>query len=180
MKNVLDVLLPRILPENVSFRIYPHQGKGDLIQALQKTVPSISRIPGAGILIICDQDEEDCVSLKRKLLEKISGRCGCAYFVRIVCRELESWFLGDLEAVEKAYPRFKAQQHANKKELREVDSIQKPSKYLLQIIPEFSGNGTLPKLEVSRKVAEHMNIDSNKSPSFGHTVEAVRKLTATP
>jgi hypothetical protein len=180
MKNVLDVLLPRILPENVSFLVHPHQGKGDLEKALQDTVPSISKKPGAKILIICDQDKEDCKSLKNKLLEKIFNRCKCDYFVRIVCRELESWFLGDLEAVEKAYPRSKAQQYANKKELREVDSVQKPSQSLLKKIPELSGKETLPKLEVSKKVAKHMNIDSNKSSSFGHTMEAVRKLTATP
>jgi hypothetical protein len=53
-KNVFQVLLPKIIPETVYFRIYPHQGKKDLEKALQKSLPSISRIPGSKILVTCD------------------------------------------------------------------------------------------------------------------------------
>lgn len=36
MKNVLDILLPKILPENVTFRVIPHSGKSDLQNSVPK------------------------------------------------------------------------------------------------------------------------------------------------
>ncbi len=53
-KNVLGILLPKILPEEVEFRIYPHQGKQDLERALSTTLPAISRIPDSKIIILRD------------------------------------------------------------------------------------------------------------------------------
>ncbi|GHT12791.1 hypothetical protein AGMMS4956_07930 [Bacteroidia bacterium] len=176
IKNVFDAILPQILPDNVSFFIHPHQGRQDLEIALQKTVPSISKIPNARVLITRDQDEDDCKELKNKLLNMVSGKCFCDYFVRIVCRELESWFLGDLDAIEKAYPRFKAQQYAKKPHFRAVDTIKKPSEFLRQILPEYSNRRSLPKLETSSKIATFMNLNNNKSLSFNNTINAIKKL----
>jgi hypothetical protein len=176
IKNVFDVLLPKILPPDVSFRIYPHQGKQDLERAISKTVPSISKMPGSKILITRDQDYNDCKKLKKKLLNWLEGKCSCDLFVRIVCRELESWFLGDLQAVEKAFNRFNEKQYSGKKELRNVDSVNKPSDYLRRIIPEYSNKENLPKLEASSKIAKYMNINNNKSSSFNHTINAIKKL----
>ena len=42
-KNVFESILPKILPADVSYRIYPHQGKQDLEKAIQKTIPSITQ-----------------------------------------------------------------------------------------------------------------------------------------
>ena len=46
LKIVLETILPKILPENVYFQIYSHQGKQDLERALTLTLPTISKIPG--------------------------------------------------------------------------------------------------------------------------------------
>ncbi len=64
-KNVFDELLPKILHENVNFRIYPHQGKQDLERALRTTLPTISKLPGSKILITRDQDNEDCIGTSK-------------------------------------------------------------------------------------------------------------------
>jgi hypothetical protein len=176
IKNVFDVLLPQILPEGASFVVHPHQGKQDLEKALQSTIPSISRIPDVKILITRDQDEDNCKELKNKLLDIMKDRCSCDYFVRIVCKELESWFLGDISAIEKAYPRFKKQQYMSKTKFRNVDSIVTPSEYLKKILPDYSNRKSLPKLETSRKIAPFMNINDNKSTSFNHTINAIKQL----
>jgi hypothetical protein len=133
IEKVFDALLPQILPESISFYIHPHQGKQDLEQALKTAVPSISKIPNAKILITRDQDEDDCKKLKQKLVNLVHEKCACDYFVRIICKELESWFLGDLPAIEKAWPGFKAKQCSNKRQLKNVDNIKKPSEYLQKI-----------------------------------------------
>lgn len=176
IKNVFDIILPKILPGNISFSIYKHQGKRDLEQAIEKTIPSISKIPDSKILIVRDQDNDDCKTIKKHIVDLIDSHCCCKYFVRIVCRELESWFLGDLAAIEKAYNRFKATKYLHKVKLRNVDRIVAPHKYLLEIIPEYSGKETLPKIETSSKIAPFMNIEHNKSRSFYHTICAIKKL----
>ena len=35
MKEFLDILLPKILPENVGFRTIPHEGKSDLEKSIK-------------------------------------------------------------------------------------------------------------------------------------------------
>jgi len=177
LKKVFDVILPKILPEQVLFRIYPHQGKQDLEKALTHTIPSISKIPGSKILITRDQDTDDCKKVKSELMNLVMNNCHCDYYVRIICKELESWFIGDLKAVESAFPRFKASQFENKSKYRNVDKISKPSAELLRLIPEFNNKRFLPKLEVSEKIAIHMNPENNKSKSFSHTITAIKKLT---
>ncbi len=107
----------------------------------------------------------------------VKDNCFCEYSVRIICKELESWFIRDLKAIECAFPRFSAAQFENKSRFRKVDNITKPSADLLKLIPEFSNRKFLPKLEVSEKIAEFMNPDINKSKSFIHTIAAIKKLT---
>lgn len=178
-KSVFQVLLPKILPETVFFRIYQHQGKKDLEKALQKSLPSISRIPGSKILVTCDQDSSDCKDVKDNLASLVSENCHCDYLIRIVCKELESWFLGDLEAVQMAYPRFKPEHHQNKAEFRNVDKIADPNKFLLRIIPEYVNRDSLPKLETSENISNHLDITRNKSRSFNTTISAIKRLTIT-
>jgi Domain of unknown function (DUF4276) len=176
-KNVFDEILPKLLPQGFSFRVYPHQGKQDLKRALQNTIPTISKIPGSRILITRDQDAANCVEVKDDILATLNNKCSCPFFVRIVCKELESWFLGDLDAVNKAYPRFKPSNYSGRADLRHVDKIVSPNKFLLRIIPEYSKRETLPKLEASSKIAPYLDIGNNKSESFNQTVNAIRQLT---
>jgi hypothetical protein len=175
-KKVFDHILPKLLPENTSFRVYPHQGKQDLEKALRDSVPSISKMPGSKILITRDQDNDDCVLVKKTIKERIDFNCNCDYKIRIVCRELESWFLGDLKAIKKAYPRFSPEHYQHKADIRNVDNIVSPNKYLLKIIPEFKSQTTLPKLEVADSIAPHLGIESNQSKSFNQMVNAIKEL----
>ena len=79
-------------------------------------------------------------------------------------------------AINKGYPRFKPESFKNKSDFRNVDKITNPNIYLLKIIPEFSKRSTLPKLEVSETIAPFLNISDNKSVSFIHTINAIKKL----
>lgn len=176
LKIVLETILPKLLPENTYFQIYSHQGKQDLEKALKSTLPSISKIPGSKILVTRDQDGSDCKDVKQHLLSLIGTNCHCDFLVRVVCRELESWYLGDMLAIEKAYPRFKAEQHKNKAEYRNVDRISSPNRELLRLIPEYSGRDNLPKLESAEYISPFLDIEMNKSESFNQTIKAILKL----
>ena len=177
IRNIFEVVLPKILPQNMGFRILIHQGKNDLVKTLTDKIASLSRIEGAKILITIDQDANDCRQLKQKLVSILYDNCMCDYKIRIVCKELESWFLGDLLAIEKAFPRFNSVLFAKKAKMRNVDTIKgKPSDYLLRIIPEFMDRKKMPKLEFSKKIAPFLNINNNTSPSFNHTINAIKQL----
>lgn len=177
-KNVFETIVPPLLPNDVTLRVYQHQGKQDLEKAIKKTVPSISKIPGSVILITQDQDNDDCKVVKQRIIDLLDNKCACIYSVRIVCRELESWFLGDLHAIQRAYPRFRIDNHIHKSEFKNVDAIQKPNNYLLRIIPEYSGRDKLPKLETSEKISKFLDINNNTSESFKQTLLAIRTLIA--
>jgi hypothetical protein len=177
-KRVLDVVIPKIIPQNVSFQVYPHQGKEDLERAINTTVPSISRIPGARILIARDQDSGDCKRVKQRIKSIIQGKSSAPTLIRIVCRELEAWYLGDLNAVSQAYPRVKPQHYLNKADFRNVDLIQNADELLLSIIPEYNNINTLPKLEVAENVSPFLDVKNNSSTSFQNFVSGVDKLLA--
>lgn len=176
VKEVLDTILPKIITESTFFKVYPHQGKKDLENAIKKVIPSISKTPGARIIISRDQDESNCLDVKAHLEELVKTNIFCPYKIRIVCKELESWFLGDVNAIEKAFPRFKSEHLVNKSEVRDVDSIVKPSSYLLRVIPEFSKREYLPKIETAERIAPFLDIDNNTSRSFNQMIQAIRYL----
>ena len=176
LKIVLESILPKIVPQTVYYQIYSHQGKQDLEIALRKTLPTISKIPGSRVLVTRDQDSADCKDVKKHLIDLIELNCSCQFKIRIVCRELESWYLGDMSAIEKAYPRFTASNHINKSEFRNVDKIQSPNRALLKIIPEYSAREYLPKLETAENISQHLDLENNKSDSYKHTINAVLSL----
>jgi hypothetical protein len=177
IKNIFEKVLPQILPQNVTFRILVHQGKHDLENALTYKIASLSRIEGAKILITIDQDTNDCKQLKQKLTDIVNKNCICDYKIRIVCKELESWLLGDLLAIEQAFPRFKSVSLKGRAQIRDVDKIKgKPSDFLLRNIPEYKDREKLPKLVFSKKIAPFMDINNNTSPSFNHTINAIKLL----
>lgn len=175
-RSVFNSILEQILPKEIEYNIYSHQGKQDLEKALKTTLPSISKMPGARILITRDQDNEDCIILKHKINELVKQNIGCDYRIRIICKELESWYLGDLNAISLAYPRFKPSKYINKSSFRSVDEISKPSEYLLKIVPELQKNKTLPKIIVSETIAPFLEIENNKSCSFINTISAIQQL----
>lgn len=165
-----------MIPDNTFFQVHSHQGKQDLEHAIKTTVPSISKIPGARILVVRDQDSGDCKKVKKQLLRLIGKRVESPTLVRIVCRELEAWFLGDLQAVSEAYPRVKAKANINKADFRDVDNIQHANKFLLAIIPEYKNRESLPKLEVAESITPYLDLKNNSSASFNHFVSGVEKL----
>lgn len=59
--------------------------------------------------VLHDQDSHDCKQLKQQLKRLCDQNNKHKLLIRIVCRELEAWYFGDLDAVEKAFPSFAEQ-----------------------------------------------------------------------
>jgi Domain of unknown function (DUF4276) len=169
MKEFLNILLPKIIKEpwqlNQNYFIRSFEGKNDL----QKNIPTKVKVlsnwinESVGVVIMQDQDSSDCKVLKQKLITICEQGGNCKKLVRIICRELESWYIGDFEAINKAYPNFKHQNYINKAKYRNPD-LCNPSDELRKILPEFQKVGT------AKKIAPFINISANKSESFQQTI----------
>jgi len=159
-----------------NFEIHPHSSREELKKRLPKVIPSLSKTNDVRILITIDQDKNNCKKLKTELEKIVQEKCLCPYKIRIVCKELESWFFGDLEAVTKAYPRFNSTLHRNKTKMKNVDEIEQPNKEFLKIIPDFKNINRLPKVEFAERVSAHLSLDHNTSLSFQNTINAIKFL----
>lgn len=178
MANVLKVVLPKILPSgyrlNINYFLVPHAGKSDL----QKSIPhKIKAFRGyhepVMLIVLHDQHTDDCKRLKRKITQLFerNGVPASSHLIRIVCRELESWYLGDMNAIEKAYPAFKASRYKNKARFRIPDNCHAYEE-LSRMIRNFQ------KGQASKLIAPYLNIADNDSDSFKQFVSGLKaKIT---
>jgi hypothetical protein len=129
MDELLQGILPKILPSTLKFQIIPHQGKTDLESSIPKKLRGW-REPDVRFVVLRDNDSGDCKKLKRKLVRMCSEAGRPDTLVRIVCQELESWLLGDLNALSVAYNEPKIRDQEKKAKFREPDKLSNASEEL--------------------------------------------------
>lgn len=121
--------------------------------------------------VLQDQDVADCGVLKQDLMAKCEKAGKPSAVVRIVCRELESWYFGDLRAVEEGLDLRNLRRRADVPKYRVPDCIHTPSRELEKIT-----GGAYQKIGGSRAIGLLMSIDENRSHSFRVFIAAVRRL----
>ena len=164
MKELLDGILPRILPEPVTFLTIPHEGKTDLERSLPIKLKAWNE-PNVAFVVVHDQDSNDCKQLKEKLA-RLCGGYGRRVLVRIPCHELEAWYWGDLAAVSAAFGKDLTKLQ-NRRQYREPDRIENPKQELKRYLPG------LYQIDGARRIAPHMRIQNNTSHSFRVFVQGV-------
>jgi uncharacterized protein YktA (UPF0223 family) len=168
MKAVLEVILPQILPVYFSFVCIPHNGKSHLTKSIKSKI-SGWRDPNVQFVIIHDQDAIDCVSLKKELFSLADEAGRSDTLIRIVCTELESWFLGDFNAIEKGF-NIRLAKKKNTALYRNPDNIRNAKQEIRKLIPSYQ------QISGSRSIAQFMTIEKNKSKSFQVFIAGVRRL----
>lgn len=171
-KAMLESLLPRILNADIRFRCIPFQGKQDLEKQLARKIRGYQN-DRARFIVLRDQDSHpDCTMIKRRLLDLCaesgkSNRC----LVRLACKELETFYLADLHAVEQALELrgLAAKQHSRK--FRTPDQLGSPSRELKTLTSQG-----YEKIAGSRAIGMHLDIHNERSPSFRNLVAAIRRL----
>lgn len=172
-RNLLQSLMPRLLPVEIDYRVIPFEGKQDMEKRM------VSRIRGyqnarARFIVMRDQDSfTDCKALKQGLMERCKETGRAAHcVVRIACTELETFYLADLVAVSRALeiPNLHKQQESRK--FRYPDQLGGPSREL-QVITR----NRYEKRAGSRAIGRHLDLDNTRSPSFKNFVAAVRRLS---
>jgi hypothetical protein len=90
--------------------------------------------------------------------------------IRLVCQELEGWYLGDLPALATAFELPRVNAPANRKRFSDPDEWQKPSAEVKRLIPTFQ------KTSGARLMGIHLNAPSNNSVSFQVFLQGVHNI----
>ena len=169
-KAMLEGFLPKILSKNIQVSYIVFEGKRDLEKKLTKRINGWNK-PDSAFVILLDQDQEICKHIKNRLLDKCK-QCRKKYLVRIACHELESWYLGDLNAVGQALkkPRL-SDRYKNKQKYKNPDRMNSPAKELIKIT-----NKEYQKIASSRVIGPLLSEDNNKSQSFKVFVKGIKQL----
>lgn len=168
MKAFLDELLPRVVPE-LQYKLVSHEGKRDLVNSFPRKLKAWCT-PAARFVIVYDQDSANCIALKQKLQALVPEARRSVTWIRIACRELESWLLGDLDALAKAFNKPAMTELVNKKKFRHPDRLGNPAEELCKLVPDYQ------KIKGARLVAQFIEPDTNTSHSFGVFMRIIHQL----
>jgi len=184
----MEILIPKLLGNEITFRIHPYKGIGRisknlrpksdankriLLDQLPKILRGYGHTPHSGIIvIICDLDDKD----KQQFLSELQGVLTTCEpkpqtLFCLAIEEFEAWYLGDLNAIRKAYPYAKntvLNSYVN-------DSICGTWELLADAIykggsKELNKRGRQSvgeqKSVWAGTISPHMNVNENISPSF--------------
>lgn len=169
-REMLESVLPRILPTGTSVFYAVFQGKQDLEKNLIKRLRGW-RLPDSVFVVMRDQDSGDCFAIKRRLVELCAQAGRGDALIRIACRELESFYLGDLEAVEKGLGLGGIASLENNRKYRNPDGLYKPSIEMHRLT-----SGIYQKVSGSRAIAPFLSLEANRSNSFKTLLSGIRRL----
>lgn len=173
-KACLESLLPRFLDPRIAPRLVAFEGKQDLEKQLVKRLRGYIN-PNARFIVMRDQDNApDCKRIKRELLDlcQSAGRRSVS-LVRVACRELETFYLADLQAVETTFrlPGLALQQ--NKRRFRQPDALGSPSRELSLLT-----GGAYQKVNGSRLLGKRLDLGNERSLSFKNMMRGIRSMEA--
>lgn len=171
---MLESLLPRFLSPEIKVRYIGFAGKQDLQKQMVGKIRAYVN-PQARFIVIQDQDSYlNCGDLKAKLLDLCAktGR-GEKCLVRIACKELETYYLADLFAVEQALEVRGLSNKQGTEKFRNPDRLGSPSRELKQLTRD-----QYEKVAGSRKIGKLLQLDNERSPSFRNLIGAIRRMEA--
>ena len=173
-------LVPRILGDETTFKVYQHSGKTNLLKNLAARLRGYQRWlpPDWGVVVLIDGDRADCRELKRRLEQaaETSGLLTPAtagprrlpqVLNRLAIEELEAWYFGDIGAMCAAYPGV-PRTLGERAPYRNPDSIRGGTAEALERVLRKAGHhrGGLAKIQAGRDIASHMVPETNRSHSF--------------
>lgn len=190
-KETILALAPRILGD-ADVTVHAFQGKRDLLKKLPDRLrgyrQSACQEWDPLIVILVDADSDDCTVLKSKLEEVVAEAglqtCRSAESVStaqvvtwIAVEELEAWFIGDPQALCRAYPRVPSS-YANRSAYRDPDAVRGGTWEALERLIQEAGycREGMGKVENARRIAACMDPQRNRSRSFQGFVRRLKCL----
>jgi len=173
-RALLTTLVPRLIP--AQSLIYPRyvvfEGKQDLDRHLERKLRGYLN-PNAHFVVLRDQDRADCRDVKSALVTTCKNAGRPDAIVRVACRELEAFYLGDLRSVEVGLGVKGLSLRQKKAKFRDPDRLHSPSLELEKLT-----NKRYQKVAGSRAIAPHLDVETSYSRSFHHLVQAIRTTAA--
>lgn len=168
-RDLLQGFLPSVLPAELLVRYVVFEGKQDLEKQLVRRIRSWLAAESV-FVILRDQDAADCTVVKQNLshLVKETGREDV--LIRVVCRELESWVIGDWDAVAQAFGKPQLRSQARKAVYRNPDRLANPIRELRKFIPDYQ------KRDGARRMGPLLKPETNQSPSFRNFCSGLDRL----
>jgi hypothetical protein len=171
-KEAIHAWLPMLLPDGVQAHFIVFEGKQDMERRLALKLRHWM-LADSRFIVLRDQDSAACTDVKAALVAccKASGReAECV--VRVACHELESFFLGDWQAVAQAFGMPRLADLDRKAVYRDPDRITLPAAELERHVPGYQ------KREGARRIAPHMDLQRNRSRSFLQLRDAITRMVA--
>ena len=169
-REMLKGVLPNILPDTIHPHYIVFKGKQDMEKQLKKRIRGWCQ-PNTQFVVMRDQDSADCRDVKEKLV----GLCRDAgqpdALVRVACHELESFYLGDLAAVEKGLNVSNIARRQNSSKFRDPDHLVNPDKEMERITAN-----KYQKVSGSRAIGPHLQLNDNRSKSFMALITGIKQL----
>lgn len=169
-KEMLKGVLHRILPDEIFIRYVIFQGKQDLEKNLNIKLRAW-KLPNCTFIVMRDQDSGDCKEIKKNLANICEKTCKKGVLIRIACHELESFYLGDLAAVEKGLDLKGLERKKQQRKFRDPDLLANPSEEMFKLT-----NNIYDKVSGSRAIAPYLDLESNTSKSFNTLISGIKNL----
>ena len=170
-KDLLEGLLPRLLPEGLTIHYLVFEGKQDLEKQVVRKLRGWLR-PDSAFVILRDQDAGDCKVVKRTLLDLVAQSGREPALVRVACKDLESWVVGDWDAVATAFNRPQLSAQSSKALYRDPDQLVRPFGELRKFLPDYQ------KRDGARRMGRLLDPSRNRSPSFKAFCKGVQRLVS--
>lgn len=170
MKEALRHLLPKLGVDPRNVRIISFDGIGNMMNSLPLQLRALAVDRNARVLILRDNDNGNCLHHKSAIVHQVaSAGLTTRTKVRIVCQMLESWFIGDANAL--ACSRHLTRPVPKRLRTCDPDSLGNPKSELRRLRDGYN------EITGAKAIAPHLDTSANRSASFRMTVEAIRDLT---
>lgn len=170
-KAMLQEIVPQLIDETITVKYLTFEGKQDLERNLARKLRDW-QFPNTAFIVLRDQDSANCIEVKQRLKDICTKSGKPETLVRIACHELESFYLGDLEAVSTAYNLSMPSQNSRK--FRDTDKLSNAADELSKIT-----NKQYQKIDGSRRIGHLLKLDgSNRSHSFNVLCDGIRQIAA--
>lgn len=170
-RDLLEGLLPKLLPATIYPYYFVFEGKQDLEAQMVRRLRGW-RKPDSAFVILRDQDAAECRKVKKRLADLVAESERAPSLVRVACRELESWIVGDWQAIAQAFERPELSAHGRKEAHRTPDLLVRPVEAIRRYVPEYQ------KRDGARRVGPLLDPARNQSESFRAFCSGVKALVA--
>lgn len=171
-KDLLEAILPKLIDTDAwIIKVIPFEGKQDLERRMGRLLRAW-RNPQARFLVLRDQDSGNCGDVKAGLVARCAEAGKPDAIVRVACRTLEAWIVGDLREFGEEFSVPTASSTQGRAKYRNPDLLGDPVEELRSFVRAYQ------KRDGARRMGPRLDPSRNVSRSFQVFCQGVARLVA--